>query len=550
MLKSLKISNYALIEQLDLDLDKGFSTITGETGAGKSIMLGALGLLVGKRADTAVLKDSSVKSVVEGEFDVKRYGLNELFEEDDVDYDDLTIIRREIMPSGKSRAFVNDMPVNLPFLKRLGEKLIDIHSQHQNLLLSDEGFQLNAVDAVADHDDLIEKYNSEYRKLLSLQRELDKLIKAKDDALKEYDFKKFLLDELDEAAVFEDEQDELETELAQLSHAEEIKQALTLAYVALSDEERNIVTELKTVVNSLSAVSEYLPEAKEMMQRAESCFFELSDMANELSVQHEKVDVDPDRLQFVNERLNVIFSLLKKHKCQDCKELVVLHEQLKKEIGQTESFDEEIDDKSAEVSAQKDVLGGLADKLTANRKAVIPSVSERIEAMLKELGMPNVRFEIEHAVSDKFKTGGKDSVLFTFAANKNAPLRNVVETASGGELARVMLCLKAIISESVALPTIIFDEIDTGVSGDIADKMADIMQQMSSNMQVISITHLPQIASKGRSHYKVYKEDDADSTKSNIIKLAKDQRVEEIAKMLSGSVVTEAALENAKHLLS
>lgn len=550
MLKSLKIANYALIEHLDIPLFKGFSTITGETGAGKSIMLGALGLLVGKRADSAVLKDNEKKSVVEGEFDIKRYNLQDMFDEDDVDYEDITIIRREIMPSGKSRAFVNDMPVNLPFLKKLGECLIDIHSQHQNLLLSDEEFQLNAVDAVADNASEIAKYNIEYKKLTQCQNELKALMKQKDEALREYDFKKFLLDELNEAAVFETEQDELETELAQLSHAEEIKNALANAFVLLSDDERNIVSELKSVVNSLAQVSEYMKEANDMAERAESCYLELADMANELSVQNEKVEVDPERLQFVNERLNSIFNLLKKHKCQNCHELVELHNSLKEEIGKTESFDDEIDKKQIQVDQQTDKLDGLAKKLTATRKKVIPDVAGRIQTMLKELGMPNVQFVIEHTVAKEFKKGGRDSVLFTFAANKNAPLRNVIETASGGELARVMLCLKAIISESVALPTIIFDEIDTGVSGDIADKMAVIMNQMSHNMQVLSITHLPQIACKGSCQYKVYKEDDADSTKSNIVQLTDDQRVEEIAKMLSGSTVTDAALENAKHLLS
>ena len=550
MLQSIYIQNYALIDTLDISFEKGFSVITGETGAGKSIILGAIGLLLGQRADTKVIKNGAGKCVIEARFNISAYDMKDFFEENELEYDSQEcILRRELQASGKSRAFINDTPAPLSAMKELGEQLIDVHSQHQNLLLSHEEFQLNVLDILANDEEELGKYKSAYQQYKEIIRQLEKL---KDDAERnkaDEDYIRFQLEQLDEAKLSEDEQELLEQEVDVLSHAEEIKAGLYKVEQTLTGDEEGILPVLKDNLNTLRNLQKVFQAAEELSSRMESCYIELKDIAQEISNQEEEVEFNPERLDFVNERLNLIYSLEQKHRVQTEKDLIEIAEGFRTRLNAITSFDERIEELEAEKNNQCKEVKKLAGELTKKRCKAAKEIENQMRPRLIPLGMPNVRFEVELTDKKEPDATGADNVTFLFSANKNGKLQPISSVASGGEIARVMLSIKAMISGIVHLPTIIFDEIDTGVSGEIADKMASIMQEMGKCMQVISITHLPQIAAKGITHYKVFKQDNEKETSSNIRLLSKEERIEEIAHMLSGATLTEAAINNAKELL-
>lgn len=548
MLKQLSITNYALIAQTDIEIGSGLTVITGETGAGKSIMLGALGLLLGQRADVQVLLDKEKKCVVEATFDVSAYDVEALFAEEDVEYDSLTIIRREILPTGKSRAFVNDTPVNLLFLKQLSQILIDIHSQHQNLLLSDDRFHLNVIDAVAQTSTELEEYTLSYKEYRSLLAEEEQMVAANEKIKQDYDYMLFQHKQLEEASLQDGEMAELERERDMLVHAEEIKTELSFVVAALG-EDGSVVSTLSQIEQRLGKVANYLSADDDALARIESARIDMADLFKTLERQNESIEYDPERLQYVESRLDVIYSLLQKHHVQSEAELIVLQQSLTENLNAICSFDEQIESLRKRIKVVQETLMQKAEILTDKRCAVFGMVTDYIEGQLKEMGMQNARFEVSHSIADTFTTSGVDNIRFLFAANKNGEPTDIAKVASGGEMSRVMLAIKWLLSKSKGLPTIIFDEIDTGVSGEVADKMGEIMREMSGNIQVVAITHLPQVAAKGDEQFKVYKQDDELRTISNIVRLTTEERVEEIAKMLSGATVTEAALLNAKILL-
>jgi DNA repair protein RecN (Recombination protein N) len=548
MLKQLTITNYALIAQTDIEFNAGLTVITGETGAGKSIMLGALGLLLGQRADVQVLLDKEKKCVVEATFDVSAYDVQSLFEEEDVEYEVLTIIRREILPSGKSRAFVNDTPVNLTFLKALSQKLIDIHSQHQNLLLSDESFHLNVIDAVAQTQSLLTDYSLLYKEYRNLLNEETEMLATNDKMKADSDYMSFQYNQLNDARLQEDELAELELERERLVNAEEIKSELSFVVAALGDENA-VVPTLDRVTSRLQKVSKYLPADEDYLARIEAARIDMADILKSLDRTNEGIEYDHERLVSVERRLDLLYSLMQKHQVQDVASLIEIRDSLNEKLGQISSFDEAIEALRKRLTQQRDILKTKGDELSDCRKNVFGKVKEYIEAQLREMGMENARFEIEHATTADFTSSGIDSVRFLFAANRNGVPTDISKVASGGEMSRVMLAIKWLLSQSKGLPTIIFDEIDTGVSGEVADKMGRIMTEMGEHIQVIAITHLPQVAAKGSTHFKVYKQDDDTRTTSNIMSLDAEQRIEELAKMLSGATVTNAALENAKMLI-
>jgi DNA repair protein RecN (Recombination protein N) len=548
MLKQLTITNYALIAKTDIDLNGGLTVITGETGAGKSIMLGALGLLLGQRADVQVLLDKEKKCVVEALFDVSEYDVQTLFKEEDVEYDQQTIIRREILPTGKSRAFVNDTPVNLTFLKQLSQILIDIHSQHQNLLLSDDRFHLNVIDAVAQISAEQAEYTISYKEYCSLLAEEEQMVAANEKMKQDYDYMLFQHKQLEEASLQDGEMAELERERDMLVHAEEIKTELSFVVAALG-EDGSVVSTLSQIEQRLGKVANYLSADDDALARIESARIDMADLFKTLERQNESIEYDPERLQYVESRLDVIYSLLQKHHVQSEAELIVLQQSLAEKLNAICSFDEQIESLRKRIKVVQETLMQKAEILTDKRCAVFGMVTDYIEGLLKEMGMQNARFEVSHSIADTFTTSGVDNIRFLFAANKNGEPTDIAKVASGGEMSRVMLAIKWLLSKSKGLPTIIFDEIDTGVSGEVADKMGEIMREMSGNIQVVAITHLPQVAAKGDEQFKVYKQDDELRTISNIVRLTTEERVEEIAKMLSGATVTEAALLNAKILL-
>lgn len=551
MLQSIYIQNYALIDKLDIDFEPGFSVITGETGAGKSIILGAIGLLLGQRADIKSIKAGESKCVVEAHFRIADYGMQPFFDENDLEYDaDECILRRELSVSGKSRAFINDTPASLAQMKLLGEKLIDVHSQHQNLLLNKEGFQLNVLDILAQDAEQLTAYKTAYTEYKSVCRELDNFVARAQSSQQEEDYIRFQLQQLDEAELKSGEQNELEEEAEILNHSEDIKAGLYKVTELTDGEENGVLPATKECLQTLQNLSSVYPMAKEWAERLGSCYIELKDMAHEISSASENVEFDPARLDFVNERLNLIYTLQQKHKVDTVDELIEIQERFRSQLNAIDSFDEQIKElnKRKEDCYQK-VLS-QAEALTELRTRSARHIEERMQALLVPLGMPNVRFAVEMTQRKEPDANGLDNVVFLFSANKNGVLQNVASIASGGEIARVMLSLKAMIAGAVKLPTIIFDEIDTGVSGAIAEKMALIMQEMGQkNRQVISITHLPQIAARGSVHYKVYKEDTDTGTNSHIRRLTPEERVEEIANMLSGTTMTEAAMNNARALL-
>ena len=550
MLRSLYIQNYALIEKLDISFETGFSVITGETGAGKSIILGAIGLLLGQRADVKAIRRGASKCIIEARFDIAAYGMRPFFEENELEYDEECILRREVQASGKSRAFINDTPASLAQMKELGEQLIDVHSQHQNLLLNKEGFQLNVLDILAHNDAALEKYHLRYGEWKQTERELAELMSLAEKSRSDEDYIRFQLEQLEEAHLVEGEQEELEQEAETLSHAEEIKAGLYRVEQSFVSDEGGLLSYLKDSLNTLNSLQRVYQPAKELTERMESAYIELKDISHEVSSQSDSVEFNPVRLEEVNERLNLIYSLQQKHRAQTLDELIALTDEYRSKLSDITSYDERIAELTARKEEQYKQVKQEAELLTKARTKAAREVEKQLAARLIPLGMPNVRFQIEMGLKKEPGLQGEDTVNFLFSANKNGTLQNISSVASGGEIARVMLSIKALIAGAVKLPTIVFDEIDTGVSGEIADRMADMMQEMGDrNRQVISITHLPQIAARGRAHYKVYKEDSDTETNSHIRRLTDEERVEEIAHMLSGATLTEAALSNAKSLL-
>lgn len=551
MLKSLHISNYALIETLDITFQSGFSVITGETGAGKSIILGALGLLLGQRADIKSIKTGMNKCTVEASFDISDYDLHSFFEENELDFDASDcIIRRELFASGKSRAFINDSPVSLSLLKELGDQLIDIHSQHKNLLLNHEDFQLGVVDAIAHNKGQLNHYHQLFNHYKEVSQQLEDLIEQVEKNKQDEDYIRFQWNEINQAGFSEDEQESLQEESDLLSHAEDIKSSLYKTDFLLSGDDAGLLSRLRECVQTIDNISDIYSPARQWVERINSCRIELEDLSHDLNSAIEDVEFNPNRLEFVNERLNLIYSLEKKHKVETLKELLDLADKYARMLQSISNSDAEIESLRKEKESCLQQVLSEAKKLSAQRKAAIVMIEKQMLDYLVPLGMPNVRFAVQIEQYHEPTFNGIDHVNFLFSANKNARLQEVSSIASGGEISRVMLSIKALIAGAMNLPTIIFDEIDTGVSGSVAEKMALMMQNMGQhNRQVISITHLPQIASKGIVHYKVYKEDNEKETTSHIVRLDENDRVVEIANMLSGSVLTEEALSNAKVLL-
>ena len=551
MLQAIYIQNYALIDKLDIDFTPGFSVITGETGAGKSIILGAIGLLLGQRADVKAIKNGATKCIVEARFRIATYGLEDFFAENDIEYDEEEcIIRREVSANGKSRAFINDTPASLSQMKILGEKLIDVHSQHQNLLLNKEGFQLNILDILAQDEKELSDYQKSYREYRQVCHDLEDFIVQAEKSRQDEDYLRFQLEQLEEANLQAGEQVSLEQEAETLSHAEDILAGLYKAGQLMDGDENGTLALTKECIQTLQNVSKVYPPAQEWLERLDSCYIELKDLAREISGSQEAVEFNPARLDFVNERLNLIYTLQQKHHIKSVEELIALTTDYRMRLDAITSFDERI---AALRNRQQELYQTVLQKaevLTEVRTRSARYIESQMESLLVPLGMPNVRFAVELSPRKEPDAKGMDSVTFLFSANKNGTLQNVASIASGGEIARVMLSLKAMIAGAVKLPTIIFDEIDTGVSGSIAEKMALIMQDMGrQNRQVISITHLPQIAARGIAHYKVYKEDTETGTNSHIRRLSDEERVQEIAHMLSGATLTEAAMNNARALL-
>ena len=550
MLLSLTIQNYALIEQLEFRPTQGLTVITGETGAGKSIIMGALGLILGQRADAKAVRTGANKCVIEAVFDISGYHLEPLFEENDLEYDATnTIIRREIMATGKSRAFVNDVPAQLSVLKELGNALIDIHSQHQNLLIGQDSFQQNVVDTLAHNQAEREAYTAEYREMLRLRRLLKELQEASNKGIQEADYMRFQFQQLEEAQLREGEQEELEQEQELLSHAEEIKEGLSQMADQLDGDNVSIVQTLKRLSDEARTLANVYPNIGEIAERLESDYIDIKDIASDVSAQAEDVTFDPERLAFVEERLSNLYALLKKHGKESMAELIALRDELDQKLQHIDNSDEELSEMQRQLEQQTQKVQQCADRLTATRRQASKVLEKALVEKVAYLGMPNVRFEVQLTILSDFSPSGKDDIVFLFSANKNQPLKPAGEVASGGEISRLMLSIKALIADAKTLPTIIFDEIDTGVSGDIADRMGEVMKQMSAHLQVITITHLPQVAGKGNAHFKVFKEDSENDTTTHINQLTPDERIQEIARMLSGAQITEQAIANAKTLL-
>ena len=556
MLKELHIRNFALIDKLDIDFESGFSVITGETGAGKSIVLGAIGLLMGQRADIKAIKTGEQKCSIEAHFNLSAYDMKDWFDENEIDFDaDDCIIRRELTASGKSRGFINDTPASVHQMKELGEMLMDVHSQHQNLLLQKEDFQLNTVDIIAHNTKEREEYSKAFHELHDAEKALAELKNSISDNRKNEEFMRFQLDELTAANFVKGEQEELEQEQESASHTEDIKSALYEADVLLNGDDNDIISNLKQVCSSIESITRVYPHVEELSERLESAYIEIKDIASDISSTLDDVEFDPERLEYINNRLDTIYSLEKKYSKGNVEELIEERDRLQKAIDAIDNSDEDLKELSAKVDTLRKKAQQLAETLTKTRTKAAKTVEDEIHKRLTALGMPNVQFAVELTCnktedSSHLTKDGQDKIAFMFSANKGMALRPVSQVASGGEIARVMLSLKAMISGAVKLPTIIFDEIDTGVSGKMAEKMADIMKEMGeANRQVISITHLPQIAAKGSFHYKVEKHDTESGTTSLMRRLNDEERVQEIAQMLSGENITDAALTNARELL-
>lgn len=551
MLKSLAIQNYALIDSLTIDFDNGFSVITGETGAGKSIILGALSLILGKRAETRYIKQGASKCTIEGIFDISNYNLRSFFDERDWLFEsNECILRREVWASGKSRTFVNDSPVYLNDLKELGDRLIDIHSQHENLSLNDNIYQLNALDVLSQAKSEKEFFEHSFKVFQAAKKELEELVNQSLKNKQEEDYLQFQFNALSEANLHPHEQDDLEAELSTMTHAEEIKTTLFTVVESFSGEGKNVEHILKSTADNLRQLIDVYPTAEELAERIESAYLELKDVRQEASKRFEEIEFNPERHQIVQDRLSLVYELQKKYNVQTVCELLQLQEEIEQKLQRTSSVDAEIERKQKDVSEKETDMLAKADALSKKRTSAIQSIEKQLTEKLSFVGMPHARFKC--SISDKTypDVTGKDNVQFLFSANKNVALQPVSQVASGGEISRLMLCVKAMIAGATALPTIIFDEIDTGTSGEIADKMGTIMREMSQNMQVIAITHLPQIAAKGKTHYIVYKDESNDITTTYMRKLSSEERIEEIARMLSGAKTTAQAIENAKVMLS
>ena len=550
MLASISIKNYALINELHIDFSSGLSIITGETGAGKSILLGALGLVLGNRADSSTLKNTTRKCIVEAILSVEKYNLQDFFETEDIDYEINTIIRREILPSGKSRAFVNDTPVTLSVLTALRSKLIDIHSQHQTLQVSDQQFQFQLLDVFANNESKLASYQRGLTQYTSEKKKLEEILQAQREANLQYDYNSHLYNELLEANLVEDEQEALEEKLEKINNVEEIKQNLSEALQLTTDDTIGIQNLLYSLENKLTKIAPYSKEYQELSERISSVKIELDDIVSELESANEQVDFNPLEATQLNDRLQLIYNLQKKHYVNSISALLIILEELSTKVSTVENAEQRLLDQETIVTEIANKLDAIALKISEARKRIIPTVSKQLEAILDNLGMSHARFQIQNNITEQYYKNGKDVLSFLFSANKGGQFGELKKVASGGELSRIMLAIKKVMSENSQLPTIIFDEIDSGVSGEISNKMAHIMSQMSQQMQVITITHLPQIAAKGNQHYKVYKEELNNTTTTSLKQLSEDERIVEIAEMLSGKNISDSALTHARELLN
>jgi DNA repair protein RecN (Recombination protein N) len=550
MLQKLSISNYALIDDLEISFNKGLNILTGETGAGKSIILGALSLILGQRAESRYFFNQQKKCVIEGTFLVKGFHLKSFFEENDLDYEAESILRREITADGKSRAFVNDTPVNLGILKQLGEKLIDIHSQHATLEINDPEFQLLVVDAVAGHSELLADYRTKFKTYKKDSARLQQLIADSDKAKSDLDYYQFQFDELEKAKLDPDEQEKLEQELYTLNNAEEIKRSLLAACYLVQEGETSALLQLREATHHLSSLEKFNPAIAELHERLKSVTIELKDIAAEVENIEQRTHTDEQRAIEINDRLNIIYTLQKKHRVNTISELLGLQDELSEKIEQVVHGDEEIEKLQKQIAAEKKESEDLAGQLSANRAKAIPQIEKQVVEALGEMGMGNSTLKIEKTEASSLGADGVDHIKFLFSANKGHALAEMSKVASGGELSRLMLSIKSLIASHTALPTVIFDEIDAGVSGEVANKVGIVMERLAQNLQVITITHLPQMASKGKSHYFVYKDNSASTTYTRIKQLDQEERVLEIAKMLSGDKPGESALQNARELLN
>jgi DNA repair protein RecN (Recombination protein N) len=550
LLASISIKNYALINELHIDFSSGLSIITGETGAGKSILLGALGLVLGNRADSSTLKNTTRKCIVEAILSVEKYNLQDFFETEDIDYEINTIIRREILPSGKSRAFVNDTPVTLSVLTALRSKLIDIHSQHQTLQVSDQQFQFQLLDVFANNESKLASYQRGLTQYTSEKKKLEEISQAQREANLQYDYNSHLYNELLEANLLEDEQEALEEKLEKINNVEEIKQNLSEALQLTTDDTIGIQNLLYSLENKLTKIAPYSKEYQELSERISSVKIELDDIVSELESANEQVDFNPLEATQLNDRLQLIYNLQKKHYVNSISALLLILEELSTKVSTVENAEQRLLDQETIVTEIANKLDTIALKISEARKRIIPTVSKQLEAILDNLGMSHARFQIQNNITEHYYKNGKDVLSFLFSANKGGQFGELKKVASGGELSRIMLAIKKVMSENSQLPTIIFDEIDSGVSGEISNKMAHIMSQMSQQMQVITITHLPQIAAKGNQHYKVYKEELNNTTTTSLKQLSEDERIVEIAEMLSGKNISDSALTHARELLN
>lgn len=550
MITALRIENYALIEKLSVDFTDGFAVITGETGAGKSILLGALGLVLGNRADLNSLKNKQEKCIIEAHFAIQNYALHDFFETNDLDYDPLTILRREILPSGKSRAFINDTPVNLNELQALGEALIDIHSQHETRALNDEVYQFQIIDTVAQLQPKVIQYQEELKAYQKAMQKEVALQQALNESLKEQDYHAFLWDELQAAQLEEGIQEELEMQLEKLSNVELIKDQIAKAVGITQSEQFGVLPQIKEIRAALQRIASFSNEYTQFYERVASVVIEMDDLSKELESSMESLQSDPVVLENVSQKLQQLYALQKKHQVASVAELLQIQMDLKNKVSAVSDLEEALQEVQGQIASHKETLDTLATTLHEQRQAVIPVLLDKIEELLHQLGMPNARFQIDLKQQNQYYKNGKDAITFLFSANKGADFGLLRKVASGGELSRIMLAVKAVMAENSQLPTLILDEIDTGVSGEIAHKMGEIMRGMSHHMQLFAITHLPQIAGKGAVHYKVYKEIVADTTFSRLKQLTNEERIQEIAQMLSGNVITEAAMGQARELLN
>ncbi|SDR67874.1 DNA repair protein RecN [Christiangramia echinicola] len=550
MLTSLSIKNYALIEDINIGLQPGFTIITGETGAGKSIMLGALGLLLGDRADFSSIRDANKKCIIEGSFSISNYKLENFFKKEDLDYEKQSIIRREILPSGKSRAFINDTPVKVTALQKLGTYLIDIHSQHETLSLGNAEYQFNVIDTIAKNESIILQYKKELKEYKVLLNRFEELKEEQSQAAKEYDYNIFLLNELEEANLKEGMLEELEERYEELNNVEELTENLSTAVNLLQQEEIGSLDNLKAVRSSLSKIAQFSANYENFHERVQSVIIELDDLEAEMTDALDRVEANPEELEVVNQKLQIIYNLQKKHNAENIEELLTIIKDLQEKVSVTENAESALKEVQEAIKDQEEKLQVTAGKLHQNREKIIPAFIEQTEQILRDLGMPNARLNIELEMGKEFLSNGLDRLEWYLAANKGGSFKEIKKAASGGELSRIMLAVKSILAAQSNLPTIIFDEIDTGVSGEIAKKMGEILKKMGNNMQVIAITHLPQIAGKGATHFKIFKEDNEIATQTKIVRLEENDRIEELALMLGGNTKSDSARAHAKALLN